>query len=459
MAEKKRIDKNKAVYAGVIIFLIIVFVVGFIYGLNHVLSMEGAYPPPVNEEAEIPAPGDSLSGVNLVERAKTLVYLKNPKTQKSAYIDIDPSSLETGKGEIFDSALLFIRDGVEKKVEEYFAPEETDFGEEITKEIFPSDVINPLSVDSFTCDYIRYQCPACGETSEKEKTECEKCGSEEKYNMVYDDEYTLAFVITDKTEMSRHFSALSEEEIKKALGENEGGEFLINSIELNPELLTVTFKINRLSEKLVFAKYSMQYNALCDVSLKGDYEPLGQAQIGVSLESAREYSFTWPALSLNKHTFSVEPKTTENLLATLTCSDPTQPVVTWHSSDESILTVDEEGYFKTTKKTGCAVVSASFEFQGETYTDECVVTNGYAVESAALSRRKAQLKTGDTLTLSFKISPSKATIQSVKWYSRDESVAAVSQQGVVTAVSAGKTEIYILTDDGYFRSTCEVTVK
>ena len=52
-----------------------------------------------------------------------------------------------------------------------------------------------------------------------------------------------------------------------------------------------------------------------------------------------------------------------------------------------------------------------------------------------------------------------STIQTVKWYSEDESIAAVDADGVVTAVAAGTVIVYALSDDGYFRSTCEVTVE
>ena len=57
------------------------------------------------------------------------------------------------------------------------------------------------------------------------------------------------------------------------------------------------------------------------------------------------------------------------------------------------------------------------------------------------------------------MSPKKATVQTVKWYSEDESIATVDANGVVTAVSSGEVKIYALSDDEFYKSTCEVRVK
>ncbi|MBQ1552183.1 MAG: Ig domain-containing protein, partial [Clostridia bacterium] len=155
-----------------------------------------------------------------------------------------------------------------------------------------------------------------------------------------------------------------------------------------------------------------------------------------------------------------EPGATDNATATRTCSDPLNTKVTWTSSDESILTVDEEGYFKADKhKTGDVTVTASMEFNGKTYTDECLVRVRVPVESSAMSKRKLTLSPGESYGLSVKVGPAKATIKTVTWHSEDESVAVVDENGNVTAVAPGVVIIYSLTDDEYYKSTCEVTVE
>ena len=156
---------------------------------------------------------------------------------------------------------------------------------------------------------------------------------------------------------------------------------------------------------------------------------------------------------------TVEPHGNNNLLATLTCDDATKYTVTWSSSDENILTVDDEGYFKAGKKEGSAVITASFDFNGKTYTDECTVHIRYSVESSKMSKTKLKLDVGETYKLEVKLSPKKATVKTVKWYTDDASIADIDENGVVTAKSVGTVTVYSLSDDGYFRSSCEVTVK
>ena len=155
----------------------------------------------------------------------------------------------------------------------------------------------------------------------------------------------------------------------------------------------------------------------------------------------------------------IEPKNSDKLTATLTCSDPLKSVVTWKSSDENVVTVDDEGYLKAGKEPGEATITASFEFSGKTYSDTCSISVKIPVESMAVSKRSIKLNAGETKQLEAKVSPKNATVQTKKWYSEDESIATVDENGVVTAVKSGVVTVYALSDDGFFKSSCEVIVK
>ena len=50
------------------------------------------------------------------------------------------------------------------------------------------------------------------------------------------------------------------------------------------------------------------------------------------------------------------------------------------------------------------------------------------------------------------------TVKSVTWYTEDPDIAKVDENGAVTGVAPGKTTVYALSDDGWFRASCEVTV-
>ena len=80
------------------------------------------------------------------------------------------------------------------------------------------------------------------------------------------------------------------------------------------------------------------------------------------------------------------------------------------------------------------------------------------VTGVKLNQNSAELTVGETLTLISTVEPTDATNKNVRWTSSDTEVATV-ENGVVTAVKAGKAIITVTTEDGAKKATCTVTVK
>lgn len=80
-----------------------------------------------------------------------------------------------------------------------------------------------------------------------------------------------------------------------------------------------------------------------------------------------------------------------------------------------------------------------------------------ALESISLDKTET-VELGKTLTLTPKFTPSNATNKIVTWTSSDESVATVSNAGVVTPKKIGSTIITVTSQDGNKKATCTVTV-
>ncbi|MGE5398468.1 MAG: Ig-like domain-containing protein [Chitinophagales bacterium] len=89
-----------------------------------------------------------------------------------------------------------------------------------------------------------------------------------------------------------------------------------------------------------------------------------------------------------------------------------------------------------------------------------VITPDYSsVSSITLNQKEISLGVGDsTLTLTPSILPESATNKNVKWESSDPGVAAVDQNGVVTAVGRGNTVITATSISGNYLDSCQVTV-
>ncbi len=71
-----------------------------------------------------------------------------------------------------------------------------------------------------------------------------------------------------------------------------------------------------------------------------------------------------------------------------------------------------------------------------------------AVTSINISPKSIELAVGEKETIVSIIKPAKATNQKVSYETSDESIATVTDSGEITAVSAGKGEIIVKTDDG-----------
>ena len=80
------------------------------------------------------------------------------------------------------------------------------------------------------------------------------------------------------------------------------------------------------------------------------------------------------------------------------------------------------------------------------------------VTGVSLDESSITLDVGGNQTLTATVTPEDATNKKVRWSSDNEAVAAVSEDGVVTAVAGGTAVITATTHDGFFTASCTVTV-
>lgn len=458
----KREKQTKVLYVAVIVLLCVMFVGGFGIGLVRVMSMEGKFPPVAREEALTPAPETAEEVSSFLEASVQKALADKPKAHYYDDFSIDTDSIETSFGGLVPDSFKFIADGLEKALDDKFDSKETDFSEDFSS-FFRDPEIAAADIEDFACHYIYYRCSTCGESSEEPKASCEICNSKDEYVLTFRDDYDIVLDLAESDAVrDRNFAERTADQILDLLGDGykDVCEIDPESIDVSHDRFELEYKVRRTTDELTKLAYIKDMTVSMKLTFTGDYAYLGTGTVSAKVTEKVVYDFTWPSVRLNKHAVTVEPGATDNATATRTCSDPLNTKVTWTSSDESILTVDEEGYFKADKhKTGDVIVTASMEFNGKTYTDECLVRVRVPVESSSMSKRKLTLSPGEGYDLSVKVSPKKATIKTVTWYSENEAVATVDENGHVTAVAPGVAVIYSLTDDEYYKSTCEVTVE
>lgn len=94
-----------------------------------------------------------------------------------------------------------------------------------------------------------------------------------------------------------------------------------------------------------------------------------------------------------------------------------------------------------------------------TYSCKKEKDKSVAVTEVGLNKTATTLFEGDTEELMATVMPENATDKGIEWKSDNESVATVSQTGLVTALKDGSATITVKTNDGGFSASCEVTVK
>ncbi len=157
----------------------------------------------------------------------------------------------------------------------------------------------------------------------------------------------------------------------------------------------------------------------------------------------------------NTELLMVEGDTT-NIIAIVRPDDATDKTVIWTSSDESVATVDQNGNI-TAVKMGHAVITATAVNGVSANCYVTVVPRVVAVENIIISDTTLVMNIADVYTLTAKVIPENASDQTLTWKSSDTSIVTVSENGEVTAISAGTAIIYVSTSNG-LTATCKVTV-
>lgn len=159
----------------------------------------------------------------------------------------------------------------------------------------------------------------------------------------------------------------------------------------------------------------------------------------------------------------------ETLSKTIVPEDADNLSVTWHSTNIDVATVDDQGVV-TAISDGTAEVYCTAQDAGKAESNRCKVTvqsgadtpgNGEEnpvnpnepgkkrVESITITPAEITMNVGSRTTLSKETVPAEGLENpSVTWHSTNASVAAVDDQGTITAIAKGEAEIYCVSQDG-----------
>lgn len=144
---------------------------------------------------------------------------------------------------------------------------------------------------------------------------------------------------------------------------------------------------------------------------------------------------------------------TQQLTVLFTPSVDINDKLVWRTSDDSVVTVSDEGII-TGIKVGSAMVSCYAEDMGPDHLITCMV---YVTDALVIANNltvlpeTATMEVGQTLQMDAVFDPANTTDQSIRWSSSDEAIITITESGLVTAVAVGQatiTAIYYNTPDG-----------
>ena len=146
--------------------------------------------------------------------------------------------------------------------------------------------------------------------------------------------------------------------------------------------------------------------------------------------------------------------------ATVTPSNATNKTLTWQNLNPETVSFNSSTGEVTAVAEGTARIRAVTNDGG--YTADCeiqVYNNSIKVTSVTLDRVETGIGIGEQVKLRATVLPENATNKSIRWSSLNQAVATVSNDGAVTGISEGTTQIYATSaSDSACYAICRITV-
>ena len=140
-----------------------------------------------------------------------------------------------------------------------------------------------------------------------------------------------------------------------------------------------------------------------------------------------------------------------NLSVSVEPGDATDKNVTWSSSDDSIISVNQNGTIKG-KKAGSAVITATANDGNGAFDSVAITVEEDKPQVVPVSEIKisgdTSVAAGSSIKLTAKVGPSDATNKEIAWGSSNTDIATVDSKGNVTGVKSGEVKITAEAMDG-----------
>lgn len=172
--------------------------------------------------------------------------------------------------------------------------------------------------------------------------------------------------------------------------------------------------------------------------------------------SKKEDEIILPKLTLeleNEYLSSTNKKETVGMTVSIDGEIVTENIE-FESSDEDIVKINKDNELVAVSD-GKATITAKYDGI-EATQDIKVIT---PIKSMSFTATNSTIRVGKDLQMKLQITPAKASTDTLKYTSSDETIATVNQNGIVTGVSAGKVKITVYDSYTDTEKSVNLTIK
>lgn len=286
-----------------------------------------------------------------------------------------------------------------------------------------------------------------------------------EYNFeVKEDSDTVAFTFENKapSDEAAEYYKKDTETAAKALTDY-AGVFEAEDVKAELASLKTYAEADGVKNELLRIETTRTYAVTLTAKFIGSYAELGAQTLNFNYTVRDNFDVKFAGISIGQDEIRINKNGYDNVQLDARVSDKALPEefsLTYSSSDESVVTVDENGMVEAQgiEREEPVTVTATLDYLGHTYTAEVPVYVIEPVDSVKTDPHTATVAVGQTVQINAVLNPKNATIRGVKWFSEDESILTVDENGLVTAVAPGSTQVVAVTVDGSFMTACPVTV-
>ncbi|MBO7144009.1 MAG: Ig domain-containing protein [Salinivirgaceae bacterium] len=160
-------------------------------------------------------------------------------------------------------------------------------------------------------------------------------------------------------------------------------------------------------------------------------------------------------ISLNRSEWPIEKGDTYQFSFWIEPENATDKTIKWVSSDNSVVTIAEDGTFIGVNIGECTITAVSSKAEIKAV---CKVTvSPVSVKGISISQTEAKALIGTEITLQAHVTPANAVNQKIIWASWNPNVATVDSNGVVSCLSNGNAIITATSVEGGFSKSCSIT--